>query len=230
MVNEKLVKIAKMAIDEPDPEEGSSRALKRKLSTVETATCDPATIQRLQEQLTTYSVGTQNQFDVLSVDDEEVEKMDKATENHQKKKVIPPPIVIRSKPKSYTEFINIIIGVIGQNNFTIKTKNERTLVFCKVESDRLKLIQYLQDAKLSYHSFTPKNERKSARVIYDLETDSSTDELLAELKIELNIDRISRLKNTRAPIYLVIFNENYAIKKLNKEHCLLGHTRIKWAP
>jgi hypothetical protein len=37
------------------------------------------------------------------------------------------------------------------------------------------------------------------------------------------------MKNTPTPVYMVLLNENYPLKTLNKNHDILGHTRIEWA-
>lgn len=120
---------------------------------------------------------------------EDKEEMDVA-EIQQPKQQKPLPIIIWSRPNSPSEFEKIIIDVIGKDKFWLRWPTDRTTISCKLKEDRSKLIQHLKVAGSDYYSFTPKDERKTARIIYNLYTDLNEDDLLQEIKTKINADRV----------------------------------------
>lgn len=225
-ISEELLNIAKQAIKDTEPIPKKMKADAPSSAAGNSGAKRKSTTTRLQEQLppAIYNVSTQNKYSVL----EGNEDMD-ISEPQQAKEQKPPPIIIRKRPVSPTEFEKIIIDVIGKDKFFIKWCLDRLTIYCKGKADRVKLLQHFKDADTDYHSFTPKDERKHAKIIYNLYTDLNENELLEEIKLKLDADSVVKLKNTKAPIYMVLLNKNYAVTELNKDHKFIGHTRIKWA-
>lgn len=141
----------------------------------------------------------------------------------------PPPIVIHAALQNSKSLIESIRNTTNNDQFYLKHTRNRTNIFFNNNEDYRKFLNQVGD-NIEYHTYTSKDKKTKAFVIYNLNSDFTDQEIKEALQKEfdLSIDRLSKLKNTKSPIYLVTIKNPINKTQLNKQCSLILNTKITW--
>lgn len=133
----------------------------------------------------------------------------------------PPPIVIYSYIQNHMQSIeNIKKNLSGE--LTIKNKGSRLILHTQNRADYDKLKTIVTDAKINYHTYTPKEDRDHKLVLKNLPPNISREEIMEDLKekgvvvsnVTQMIKRSSDNQVRPLPLYIVTMKNTYKIKDI----------------
>lgn len=180
-----------------------------------------------------YGVNTANRFQALSdmdTDDECESDCSSDVIRAPKRPPRPPPIVIHGVLKNTKSLLTRIEETTKTKKFHLKYSENRTNIFFE-NMDNYNAFRQTIGSEVEYHTYTPKEERTRAYVMYNLNSDLTEEEIQEELRVTFNLDvtKVTQLKNTKSPIYMVILKNKITTKQLNTQCNILHYTKIRWA-
>lgn len=182
-----------------------------------------------------YSVSTANRYESLTddemdvVSDDDRESVSSKVSRVPKSPPRPPPIVLHGVLENSKSLLDKIKTTTCTDEFHLKYSRDRTSIFFYHLRHYNTFLKSIGE-DVEYHTYTPKGERTTAYVIYNLNTDYNEEEITEDLnkKYDLKIAKILKLKNTKSPIYMALLKEKMPLSQLNRQCNLIAHTKIKW--
>lgn len=179
-------------------------------------------IARVQIQHSS-TTSTQNKYGIL--DNEEVSTMEtdnqspSTSANNIPKKQWIPPIIVYSQIVNYKVFNSQIQTILGHGNFRIFYRNTGTKVITQSMQDRAKIMQDFDTSKISFHTFTP-NEEKTKKIVMKGAPEMDLSEIKNNLKNQgTDVQDIIKLKTKRQNesfSYLITVKKQQSLQELRK--------------
>lgn len=220
--NQRLLKVARDAIEEDDIASKRLKSSNEIASSSENSSRNNAKLlNELLPPRQVVTVSTRNRYDALAADIQHEEKNSDNDQEMEEPEVLenprkitkapikPKPLVVHTRPTSTTRFEIFIEKLVGAGNFRVKYTPSRTTIQC---------------------TYTSPEDRKFAKIIYNFYTEKNEEEILALINTDdLDASKVSKLRNTKEPVYLVLFNRHFTLGDLRKHHPVVGSTTVRWA-
>jgi hypothetical protein len=185
--------------------------------------------------------GLCNDLDISGhTSDEEYSLTTEGTENNQSKissksrrKI--PPIVLSDNIVNHKEFVNKLNTLVTEQ-LSFKYKKDRVLIMVQNEDDHQKIIKFLKDEKMQFHTFTPASQYEPKFVIKNLPSNVSASEIMQELKdtYKLNVSDVVQLVKkendkiiAKFPVYVAKFGKDTTFHDVLRA-TKVCHCVIKW--
>lgn len=182
-------------------------------------------VARQQKSNDVPTTSTNNKYGIL--DDNEkmdtINNSDQRTQTqrptNQTKKIWIPPIVVFSQIVNYKTFSSQIQNILGHNNFRVLYRNSGTKIITATMEDRKKLIADFDDSKISFHTYTP-NEEKTKKIVMKGAPEMDINEIKQNLQNQgTDVKEIIKLKTKREQesfSYLVTVQKQQSLQELRK--------------
>lgn len=161
--------------------------------------------------------------------DEDDNEVQPTTSNETKKIPTPPPIVLHSKINDHKYFTQVLNTNI-KKGYHLKFTKEKTNIYIKDMDEYKHYITKLEKENVEFHTYTTKDRKTHAFVVWGLDSNPEIEELEEEIKIQVNTNAIKvyRMKATRRPAYLVSTPNTIKLSYLSSKVRYLLNTKIKW--
>ncbi|KAL1447126.1 hypothetical protein WDU94_003498 [Cyamophila willieti] len=181
------------------------------------------------EATLTYNVNIRNSFEVLNNEDENNSTHDD-TAYHIPRKNATKPIYIQNYGES-TDQMAKRVKAVCKKPYTMKYLGKNISVKTTSTEDHQALLTFLKDSSIQYHTFTLPETKDVMAVLKGLPPDYTTEEILEEIKIQIqSVKQVIKMK-TKAqdvyPIFLVKFNPSTNFQEILKANHLL-YIRVYW--
>lgn len=141
----------------------------------------------------------------------------------------PPPIVVHGRFDNHKTINAYLIGNLKENFFWRHGRDTTSLQTLCLDDWRT-ASRYMEIDDVEYHTYTPKGEKSHAFIIKGIYHNVEVADLKEELTREhgIPVRELFTLKGTRYPMYMLVTNNNIAIKELQQKIKHLDKTRITW--
>lgn len=177
-------------------------------------------------------VHTSNSFEVLTTEDEHMEVDNGQPITHPQMKVNPkriPPIVLHGKIEDHQTFTKNLKDLC-KGKYFIKYREYTTNIFMDNMEDYNKVLDaFKKEDDVDCHTFTTKEQKTHAFVLYGLENKPETREIAEDLLTNsIPVQKVFLMNGTKQPCYMVVTNNKVTLRKLQKDIKVLLYTRIRW--
>lgn len=190
-----------------------------------------------QQTVAQYNITTGNRFDLLSSSEDEDEEQILIKQHRQardQKQPKPPPIVLYSYIENHTYTINNMKKDMT-GDIQVKNKGNRLIVYTENRKDYDKLTAIIQQSKLEYHTYTPKEDRQHKLVIKNLPPNISCQEIKDDLVTKgisiINITQMTKKLSDNTikslPLYIATINNTNQLKDVYKIK-IICHCVVQW--
>ena len=146
----------------------------------------------------------------------------------------PPPIVIHSKVRDL-DALSVCLAQqanVPAGSYRIRFTNETTNIYCDTVERHNRAKQLFEKQGLPFHSYTVKADKTHAFVLHGLHQEPATDKVADALRSEHSLTdaRVSLMKGTRHPTYLVRTSSTSTISKIAAKIKRLLNVEVYWRP
>lgn len=141
----------------------------------------------------------------------------------------PPPLVIPGKLTHHQELVNNI-KLIVRKNFNLKYAKNSVVVYLEDFTDWTNLRRNFESGNLEFHTYATAEEKTHAFVVRGLHKNVSPDEIKKDLldDYEISVKEVHLMKTMFQPLYLVVLDSTYTLKKLQSQVKTILNTRVSW--
>lgn len=161
----------------------------------------------------------ENEYDNVGVENIEAKKtgINSDIENEPIKIKPPPPIFVRGL-LDFVAFRNILINLVGINNFFVKATS-KNLKIQSINSDTYRsIIKYLKESKAEYHTFQPYEDKSFRIVVRNLHPSTPTTEIgIAIQEIGYTVRNVTNVLHKITKSNLPIFFVDLEPAEINKD-------------
>lgn len=128
----------------------------------------------------------------------------------------PSPIIIDGKPVDFARLRTLLTEHCEQK-FTIKFGPKTTAIHVESNSDKKRVFDALKSNQTNYWTYTNRDERSHAFVLYGLDCEVDLGELETEIKSKLpSVSRIYKINTQYRPLYLIITDNKTKLQDVQK--------------
>lgn len=167
--------------------------------------------------------------DMHVIPPQQPETTENDTQNKEKPKRPPPPIVIHGLFKDH-KYLNDFLSSKIRGKFHWKHSRNTTILQVSTYEDWVVANKNFELGKLEYHTYTPREDKTHAFVLKGLYHDVEIEQIKEELTIEYDIPvkTIYLMKGTKFQLFMVVTSNDVTLKHLEKTVKYVDHTVIKW--
>lgn len=142
----------------------------------------------------------------------------------------PPPVIAYITPSSAGELVRKFNNE-KHISTTLKYGRESVTYTPATQEDHTKLTRELKNMELSYHTYTPRDEKTRPFVLHGLDDERITEEDISRALSDqgMTTEKVIKMKKTRAPTYLVVAQQQWTVARLNKNLRYVCYVRVQWA-
>lgn len=140
-----------------------------------------------------------------------------------------PPIVVDGQTKNQNTLIQDLRATV-RGNFSVKHTSNSTILFVDEKEDHNKVIKNIQEEKISYHTYTTREDKSHAFVLRGLAEGTKITDLEEDLESQYDIKARNtyRMSTKNRPLFLIVTDPSLTLDYLNKNIRIVLHTRITW--